>query len=365
MPAAPREALGTAKRAAEDVLRLTNDLLDSCRITAGKLELERTAFSLRGVVADCVQTLASLAHRKGLQVLCDVPSEVPDRLIGDPGRLRQILLNILGNAVKFTERGQVSVHVAGAASARDRERVDLAFTVRDTGIGIALEQQDRVFRPFEQASTSIARLYGGSGLGLSIAAQLVALMGGTIEMRSAPGEGSVFAFSATFGLNRAWREAHASSRAQRQRGTVAPDAARDGSCARGSRVLVVEDDEFSVQFLTHVLSRSGYDVTVAKTGAEGLQLACEEAFDAMVLDIHLPERNGFEITQVIRSRESALGVHLPVVALTARSRREDRARCMGAGMDDFLSKPVRPAELLSTIGKLVRRGPAPARRHVP
>jgi signal transduction histidine kinase len=196
-----REVLAKSKRAAEEILSLTDDLLDSCRLNAGKLELHLAQFSLRALLVDALDLLAPRAERKGLKLECDVLPDVPDAVVGDPGRLRQVLLNIVGNAIKFTERGGVAVQVTSPNPARALAgAVDLEFTVRDTGIGIPLEEQERIFRPFEQESSALACSPGGWGLGLSVAKRLVALMSGQIKLTSAPGGGSVFAFSARLEL---------------------------------------------------------------------------------------------------------------------------------------------------------------------
>ena len=193
-----RQYLKTVKSAADNLLGMINDLLDFSKIEAGKLELDLADFSLRAAVGDTLRALAVRAHRKGLELIYDVQPDVPDALVGDAGRLRQVLLNLVGNAIKFTEDGEVVVRVEVAGEPAPEE-VGLRFTVSDTGIGIPPDQQERIFRAFEQEDTSTTRRYGGTGLGLTIAARLVALMGGTITVQSEPGRGSTFAFTARFG----------------------------------------------------------------------------------------------------------------------------------------------------------------------
>src|SRR5207248_901010 len=198
-----RHGLKTVKSAADSLLGIINDLLDFSKIEAGKLELVPADFSLRGAVGDTLRALAVRAHKKGLELIYQVHPDVPDALVGDAGRLRQVLLNLAGNAVKFTDEGEVVMHVEilgdGPAPSPGVGEVGLRFTVRDTGIGIPPDQQERIFRAFEQEDTSTTRKYGGTGLGLTIAARLVALMGGTITVESAPDHGSTFAFTARFG----------------------------------------------------------------------------------------------------------------------------------------------------------------------
>ena len=432
------------------------------------------------------------AHRKGLELVCHVQPDVPDALVGDAGRLRQVLLNLVGNAIKFTEEGEVVVRVEVAGEPAPEE-VSVRFAVSDTGIGIPPDKQEKIFRAFEQEDTSTTRKYGGTGLGLSIAARLVALMGGTIAVQSEPGRGSTFAFTARFGRQphpaettpalppvllrdlrvlvvddnatnrhileewlRGWqmepdrgrrrrgghgrplgrrqcrpavpagaaRRPHARHRRPgpgrpdpRAGGAVRhPDhpahlggpAGRPGALARAAdrrppaqarpagriarddlpgdepgqgrrtaggravparepgpqaapavtplHILVAEDNEFSAQFLEQLLARPGHRVRLASNGREALALADEGGFDLLLLDVHMPELDGFQVVRAIRERERTAGGHLPVIALTARSRSEDRERCLAAGMDDFLTKPIRPAELLAAIDRLA---PAP------
>jgi PAS domain S-box-containing protein len=352
-----RQCLKTAKSAADNLLGIINDLLDFAKIEAGKLELDPAGFSLRAAVDDPLRALAMRAHKKGLELIGNVQDDLPDALVGDAGRLRQVLLNLVGNAIKFTERGEVVVRVetAGdlmpgggigapkAEAASPTCRVGLRFSVTDTGIGIARDKQERIFRAFEQEDTSTTRRYGGTGLGLSISARLVALMGGTITVESEPGRGSTFAFTAQFAS---------------QPPTAFAEPARDlASVPKPStpprHILVAEDDEFSAQFMEQLLARRGHRVRIARDGREALDLATGGTFDVLMLDVHLPERDGFEVVRTIRDRERTGGGHLPVIALTARSRKEDRARCLAAGMDDFLTKPVSASELLGAIDRLL------------
>ena len=220
-----RQCLKTVKSAADNLLGIINDLLDFSKIEAGKLELDPADFSLRAAVGDTLRALAVRAHKKGLELICQVQPDVPDALVGDAGRLRQVLLNLVGNAIKFTDEGEVvvRVEVAGDGRAAPRAEVGLRFTVRDTGIGIPPDKQERIFRAFEQEDTSTTRKYGGTGLGLTIAARLVALMGGTITVDSEPGRGSTFAFTARFG-----RQPHPPEPVAARPPVLAPRPARAG-----------------------------------------------------------------------------------------------------------------------------------------
>jgi CheY-like chemotaxis protein len=284
---------------------------------------------------------------KGLELVCDAGPDVPDALVGDAGRLRQVLLNLVGNAIKFTKHGEVAVRVEVAEGPAPGEEAVLRFTVRDTGIGIPPDGQQRIFRAFEQADSSTTREFGGTGLGLTIAARLVGLMGGEIGVESEPGRGSTFAFTARFG-----RQSHPSEQVD-ARPAVAVHEAAPATGLVPLRILVAEDSEFNSRHIERLLGRRGHVVRVATDGREALDLVGEAAFDLLLLDLHMPELDGFHVIRAIRKREQAVGGHLPVIALTARARPEDRERCLAAGMDDYLSKPVRAAELFATIERVV------------
>ena len=502
-----RQCLDTVKSAGESLLSVIVDLLDFSKIAAGKLELDPADFSLRTQMGDTLRALAARAHGKRLELAWHVQPEVPDALIGDAGRLRQVLLNLVGNAIKFTDRGEVVVRVELDDGTAEDE-VGLRFSVRDTGIGISRDNQEKIFRAFEQEDTSTTRKYGGTGLGLTIAARLVALMGGKILVESTPGRGSTFTFTARFG-----RQPHhstsidARSAAQFRdlpvlvvndnttnrhileewlRGwQMKPTAAADGAAAMDAlwhglalgrpyalvlldacmpgtsglalaamireraelagtriillssgdpagdrarsrelqidahllkpvppdellaticrvmsrvedhtspmwqsaivpapaverlRILVAEDNEFNMRHLERLLVRKGHSIRPAYNGREALALlamgegppargegeiapSAAPPFDLLLLDVHMPELDGFQVIGKIREREQSTGSHLPVIALTARSRREDRERCLAAGMDEYLAKPIRAADLFAAIDRVVSR---PSARH--
>jgi two-component system, sensor histidine kinase and response regulator len=489
-----RQGLKTVKSAADSLLGIINDLLDFSKIEAGKLELIPADFSLRAAVSDTLRALAVRAHKKGLELIYQVRPDVPDALIGDAGRLRQVLLNLAGNALKFTDEGEVVVRVelqgGGPAPFPAAGEVGLRFTVRDSGIGIPPDQQARIFRAFEQEDTSTTRKYGGTGLGLTIASRLVALMGGTITVDSAPGRGSIFAFTVCFGqqphppepvpapppvslhnlpvlvvddnatnrhilaewlrgwqtdptvvgdgmaaMDALWHRAangrpyalvlldarmpdtdgltvaarireraelattrimlltsgerqddrararelridaqllkpvqqdelletiyRVMSRSQSNAPPLAwPTPRKEASRApvpatTPLHILLAEDNELSAQVLEHSLVRDGHRVRLACNGREALKLAEQGDFDLLLLDVHMPELDGFQVVKAVRERELTAGGHLPIIALTARSRKEDRERCLAAGMDEFLTKPIRPADLLAAIGRVL------------
>jgi two-component system sensor histidine kinase/response regulator len=472
-----RQSLRTVKSAADNLLGILNDLLDFSKIEAGKLELDQADFGLRSILGDTLRTLAMRAHKNGLELVSHVQPDVPDALIGDASRLRQVLLNLVGNAIKFTEAGEVVLRVEAKGEAVH-------------GIGIPQEKQVTIFRAFEQQDISTARRYGGTGLGLTIAGRLVNLMGGTITLESEPGRGSTFAFTARFGRQphppepvadrlpgllsnmsvlivddnatnrqileewlRGWQmkpvvrgdglaaldaiwhsaasgwpfplvlldarmpdtdgltlaatirervelaatriilltssdfsgdlarfrelgiDAHLLKPVQqdelretiyqvmsRAKGSTptpielapGPEAASAPPATASSlQILVAEDNEFNAQLLEQLLGRRGHRVRIASNGREALALAQDRAFDLLLLDVHMPELDGFQVVSAVRERERTSDRHLPVIALTARSRKEDRERCLAAGMDDFLSKPVRAADLWTAIDQVV------------
>jgi CheY-like chemotaxis protein len=486
-----RHYLTTVKSAADALLSVINDILDFAKIEAGRLELDPTNFSLASVLGATLRALSVRAHKKGLELVCQQRPGVPDTVLGDAGRLRQVLLNLVGNAIKFTDRGEVVVLVENTGEPAPEGEVSLRFAVTDTGVGIPLEKQARIFQAFEQEDTSTTRKYGGTGLGLTIASRLVALMGGQITVDSVPGQGSTFAFIAHFGLQphppetaaylpaelcvpvlivddnatsrhilEDWLRAYsmepavacdgATAMAALWRGVaqrrpyplalldasmpdidglalaakirqqselsatrlilltsgdrpgdrararqlainasllkplqkqelmetilwvmghpgdsegplvsspVAPPAIPDGLAGAPLRILAAEDNDFNRDLLEHVLARSGLAAVMAVNGLEALALVEREPFDLLLLDVHMPELDGFQVVAAIREHERTAGGHLPVIALTARSRKEDRERCLREGMDECLTKPYNAADLLAAMGRVLKPHP--------
>ena len=481
-----RDYLRTVKDSGEALLALVNDILDFSKIEARRMALDRVAFDLRDTVEDAVRLLAPRGHEKGLEVGCRIQPDVPHQVVGDPGRLRQVVVNLVGNAIKFTDRGEVVVDVA--AERQDADEAVLKFTVSDTGIGIPAGKQWQIFGPFVQADASTTRRYGGTGLGLAISSQLVELMGGRIWIESEVGRGSRFHFLARFGMvegtpvpsppagsaslermrvlvvddnatNRrileemlaSWRlepetadgaeaaltrlrAAHEAGRPFRlvlldalmpgtdgfmlaqaikadarfsgislimltsaalsdvQRrarragvaaclskpvkqsdlfdailATIAPAprvqrgeaaAARGGAARRrgGGRVLVAEDNPTNQKLVVLLLEQQGYQVVLAANGEEAVARSAEQPFDLILMDVQMPRLSGIEATVAIRERERGTGVHVPIVALTAHAMSGDRERCLAAGMDGYVAKPLRSNELFAAIDALL--GPA-------
>jgi two-component system sensor histidine kinase/response regulator len=482
------EYLTLVKSSADSLLTLINDILDFSKIEAGRLDLEPIPFDLRDTLGETVKTLALRAHAKGLEMLGDIRPDVPLVLIGDPGRLRQILMNLTGNAIKFTERGEVVVAVSLEEQREEleTESVLLHFAVRDTGIGIPADRQEKIFEAFSQADSSTTRKYGGTGLGLSISTRLVSLMGGRIWIESAEGKGSVFHFTARFGLgmpaaplrpeidltgmpvlvvddnatNRRilqetltrWgmvptmaeggREALAAMTAASDAGHPFglvlldammpemdgwmlaerihehPELARsvlmmlssagrpapqealgrglsaflskpfkqselldtiltvlDGKAAapaglsaapalppqaatRGLRILLAEDNAVNQRLAVRLLEKHGHSAAVAASGREAVAAWGRGGFDLILMDIQMPEMDGFEATHAIRERERDTGGHIPIVAMTAHAMKGDRERCLEGGMDDYVSKPLQVEKLLAALRQARESTPA-------
>jgi two-component system sensor histidine kinase/response regulator len=482
-----RDYLGMVKDSADTLLTLINDILDFSRIEAGKLDLEITEFDLPDTLDSTLKALAVRAHQKGLELACRVPPEIPSQLLGDPGRLRQIILNLVGNAIKFTERGEVVASVEADSVSDDS--VNLHFAVVDTGIGIPKEKQQLIFEAFAQADSSMTRRYGGSGLGLAISSRLVEMMGGKIWVESQVGEGSTFHFTARFGRRKSvarpatrrdtsqlrdlpvlvvddnptnrrildamlkhWQmeptlaeggEAGlAAMRLAKQSGKAFPlvivdslmpdmdgfaliarikedpalagatimmltsagqrgDAARcrklgvaaylikpirqselleailaaldEKSSDRAQptlitrhslrearqklRILVAEDNTVNEEFIVRLLEKRGHTARVAHNGREALAALEKDHYDLILMDVRMPELDGFEATGLIRERERSTGQHIPIIAMTAHAMKGDRERCLAAGMDAYVSKPVNVQELLVTIQSLIPEPP--------
>jgi len=485
-----REYLDIVKSSADGLLTLINDILDFSKIEAGRLEIEPIDFSLRDCLDNTMRILAVRAHGKGLELACHVLPDVPDAVVGDPGRLRQVLINLVGNAIKFTERGEVVVRVESEAPTS--EEAQLTFAVSDTGIGIPEEKHRAIFEAFTQADGSTTRKYGGTGLGLTISSQLVEMMGGRIRVDSLIGRGSTFRFSVRLGLQRGrtltpeppppqelrdlpvlvvddnatnrrileemfegWRmkpvavdggeaalmalkNAARGGRPFRlvildanmpgmdgftlaeriqgerqlqgldlimltsggQRGEAArsrqvgisayltkptrrselldlimtvlsppaPGRRRDRLITRHTlreerrrlRVLLVEDNRVNRAVAVRLLERRGHSVTIARTGREALDLTRTRPFDVALMDLQMPEMGGLEATAAIRHREQVTGKHLSIIAMTAHAMKGDRERCLVAGMDGYVAKPIQADDLFQTIDSVLSRSPLEA-----
>jgi signal transduction histidine kinase/ActR/RegA family two-component response regulator len=336
-----RRLLLSLQQSGESLLTIINDVLDFSKIEAGKLSLERTILNPRLVAEDTLRLLAVAARNKRLTLTSSVAADVPANLTGDPGRLRQILLNLVGNAIKFTERGTITVTMGLEEEGEDA--VLLRLDVIDTGIGLSAEQQSRLFESFSQADDSTTRRYGGTGLGLAICRQLAELMGGQIGVVSTPGQGSRFWFTAR--LSRVTEaEVAAASAAATTHEALEP--------SRPLAVLLVEDTPVNQLVASRMLKKLGHTVDVVSNGLDAIAAVARHHFDVVLMDCQMPDVDGYEATTRIRAAERTGRV--PIVALTASATLEDRERCLAAGMDDFLSKPVSINELASTLARVAR-----------
>jgi len=342
-----REYLETAKECADSLLRILNDVLDFSKMEAGKLDLVCEPMRLRHVVADVVRFFSFGARAKGITLAVHIDRAIPPAFSGDAGRVRQILVNLIGNALKFSSGGEVGITVK-LESANSTE-VRCRFRVTDEGIGIAPEKRDAIFAPFEQADTSTTRRFGGTGLGLTISAKLVRLMGGSISVespwRDTQGRvhsGSAFCFDARFAVCRA---------------TAADEKdAAPAEIGRGLHILLAEDNLVNQTVVLRLLERRGHSVTVVANGALALDRIAAERFDLVLMDVQMPELDGVETTAAIRRRELGSGDHLPIIAMTAHAMGGDRERFLDAGMDAYISKPVTPAELYAAIESVAAAG---------
>ena len=358
-----RKLLQAVRNSADSLLGILNDILDFSKIEAGQLQLSKRPFALRRLLETVVSTMNVPATEKGLRLTVRAHDDLPAVCVGDDLRIRQILINLVQNAIKFTERGEVAVSVEPAGPSGPAGGMTLHWMVRDTGIGIPAEQQARIFNTFEQADSSYVRRYGGTGLGLSISRQLAELMGGRLWVESRPGEGSTFHCTVAV---EAGSEAEVEAVRQPDNGT--------GGGVRDLHLLVVDDNEVNRDLIRMVLEKD-HRVTTAEHGLEALRaLAAGGPFDAVFMDVQMPEMDGLTVTRVIRAMERGAeppalldeglaaqlagrlaGGHVPVIAMTAHAMGGDEARCLAAGMDDYVTKPFQP-EQLHTVLRLLRPG---------
>jgi signal transduction histidine kinase/CheY-like chemotaxis protein len=334
-----RDYLETASRSAESLLAIINEILDFSRIESGRYELVAEPFSLPEIVEETSKLLDYTAREKGLELSWQVASDAPTRLVGDGGRLKQVLINLLGNAVKFTDRGFVRLTVdhEGIRSGKAR----LRFAVEDSGIGIPREKQRIIFDAFSQAESYMTRRFGGTGLGLAISSRLVELMGSTIELESEPERGSVFSFCLELPI------------------ATGSGLAADGESLRdrgepraGRRILLAEDNPINQKLYVRLLESHGHSVVAVADGAEAVRAWRSESFSLILMDLQMPELDGYGATRTIRRHEEEAGGHVPIVALTAHAVSGTRERCLSCGMDDYLAKPIDAEVLLRTIDGL-------------
>ncbi len=357
------EFLSLVKFSADSLLVVINDLLDFSKVEAGKLELDPEPFDLTEVMSSTVKALATTAHAKGLEISLNLGQGIPSALIGDAGRLRQILTNLIGNSIKFTARGEIAVFVETESASADG--VCLHFFVRDTGTGVPNEKLSVIFNPFEQADRSTTRKFGGTGLGLAISTRLVELMGGRIWAESEVGKGSTFHFLARFtAISGVTLSAVPDSIRMVRAGSPAGgwEQTAQHATAAGSektlRVLVAEDNAVNRRLATALLAKMGHSSTVAENGIAALKALKDGAFDLVLMDIQMPEMDGFEATAAIRAWEKKSGRYTPILAMTAHAMDGDREKCLAADMDGYISKPIGRQQLEVAIEQVMHTNQA-------
>jgi signal transduction histidine kinase/ActR/RegA family two-component response regulator len=339
--------LRTVRSSADSLLTIINDILDFSKIEAGKLELDAIAFD----PIECVERVRALlevrALQKGLALRCEVRPEVPRSVVGDPLRLGQVLLNLIGNAIKFTESGLVAVELSVASAGE--AGVVLEFGVRDTGIGIASDKLRTIFEPFSQADGSMSRRFGGTGLGLTICSRLVRLMGGGIRVQSRLGEGSCFRFSIPL----------PEAKPAAAPAAPPPEAAAAPCSFNALRVLLAEDNLVNRQLVVRLLEKRGHRVDTAANGREACDALLRQSYDVILMDVQMPEMTGIEATAAIRQAERGTGRHIPIIAMTAHAMKGDRERFLAGGMDGYISKPIFLKELTDALEKISPAAHAP------
>jgi signal transduction histidine kinase/CheY-like chemotaxis protein/HPt (histidine-containing phosphotransfer) domain-containing protein len=368
-----REYLDMVQSSAHSLLGLINDILDFSKIEAGHLKLEAFDFSLRDCLRDTLELLGVRARAKGLDFAVRIDPQIPDALVGDAARLRQIITNLVDNAIKFTARGEIAVEVNREGG--DAAQLSLHFSVRDTGMGIPEDKLELIFEAFVQADGSTTRYHGGTGLGLGICLKLVELMQGKIWVESAPGAGSVFHFTAPLAASKATlsgREVRPvmPMAAPKAETFATPSAGSDAVCAetagsRPLRILIAEDNPVNQAVAMGMLREQGHIIRLAVNGREAVRLYKCERPDLILMDVQIPELDGIGATREIRAAEKASGQHTPIIAMTAYAMSGDSERCLNAGMDAYLSKPLTKERLLTTIASVLGQSDSGGARAAP
>jgi CheY-like chemotaxis protein/HPt (histidine-containing phosphotransfer) domain-containing protein len=362
LPAEARDYLKKINTSSESLLGILNDILDFSKIEAGKLGIENVAFNLSDLLDDLHNLFASHAEEKQLGFDITVAPNTPSHLLGDAMRIKQVLSNLLGNALKFTSQGNVSLEVQ--VLDWDNSQARLRFNVSDSGIGMSAEDMTKLFQPFSQVDTSITRRFGGTGLGLTISHRLLQLMGSDFEIESTPGKGASFSFNLLLGvtsneLHQEITQHHAEHRA----GKLSEKLRERGELLRGCRILVAEDNRINQMVVKEFLQLSHVTVDIANNGIEALKLLEQETYAAILMDAHMPEMGGIEATAIIRAQEKY--AVLPIIALTAGVTEEERERCKASGMNDFVAKPINPEALISVLSHWVNKGKVPVPTPLP
>ena len=341
-----REYIQTVKDSADALLTIINDILDFSKIEAGRLDLEVRPFGLRKTLDAMLRTLSVRAEQKRLSLSWKISERIPEIVIGDSHRLQQVLINLVGNAIKFTAEGEVNIDVVWR---RDFvNEMELHFQVADTGIGIPQQQQSVIFDPFRQADPSTTRTYGGTGLGLAISSKLVDLMGGRVWVESEEGRGSIFHFTARFAID-------GSDPKPLSEATTQPAVPHRRGRVNSLQILLAEDNPVNQRFASRLLEKEGHTVIIADNGRKAVELHRVQPPDLILMDIQMPQMDGFAATAEIRAYDRRAGCYTPIIAMTANAMKGDRERCLDGGMDGYVSKPTTRDDLLSEIDRVIKR----------
>ncbi len=337
-----RDFVDTIRQSGESLLAVINDILDFTKVEAGEIALKLVEFRPTEIIELIVDLLAPQADAKGLGLSTKICPDIPRLVTGDPVRLRQILVNLVGNAIKFTDQGTITISVM--VDGTDKYGVRLRFSVSDTGLGITSSAQERIFGRFTQVDSSLARQFGGTGLGLAIAKQLCELMGGEIGVESELGEGSTFWFTIVLAISGESSMESASAATT----IVAPDT--DECTAGGSLILLVEDNPVNQRVAAAILTRAGHRVDAVANGIEAVNAVNAQPYDMVLMDIQMPEMDGIAATKAIRAFGGEKR-NIPIIAITANAMAGDREECLAAGMNDYVAKPFKPVDLLAAIDR--------------
>lgn len=335
LEAEQREFVEISQRSALSLVRILNDILDFTKIEAGKLSMEEIPFSVRKCVENTCNVFIPSVKGKGVDLDCTVARDVPETLVGDQKRINQVLTNLAGNAVKFTHNGKIELRVTAGGSTPGSKR-KVTFTVTDTGIGIPEDKKHLLFHVFSQVDDSHTRIYGGTGLGLAISKEIVERMGGTISCTSEEGKGSIFSFTIPLGETESEHDADLFASLKTGKAADAPRVDE----LRKPHILIAEDDPTIRQILGKMLQRANYEIHFAENGQKAVEMRENGIYDLILMDVQMPLLNGFEATTSIREKERTSGGHIPIIAMTAHALEEDRKRCLAAGMDAYISKPI-------------------------
>jgi len=336
--------LDIAHSSANTLLAIVNNILDLSKIEAGKLEIETTNFNLIDIIKEIINIMNIKVQEKNLILNYHIENNIPLLLKGDSSKLRQILINLIGNAVKFTNSGEINLNVSREEIYNDN--IKLRFSIKDTGIGIAQEKSHLLFQSFSQIDSSIGREYGGTGLGLAICKNLVEMMDGEINVITEEGKGSTFWFTAMFELQKTSEEP-----GEDIYENFLNENFKESKC----KILVAEDNKSNQFIMLHMLEKYGYSAHIASNGDEVIKALEEKPYDIILMDIQMPHLNGLDTTKIIRDKEKNTGKHIPIIAVTAHGMKEDRKKCLEAGMDQYITKPVNPEELNKVIAIILKK----------